>query len=518
MSGGVPLLQDHLVRSAIRLPHKLALVCGGQRVTYGELERRSDALASALAASGVKRGDRVIVFAGNTVDTVVSFWAVLKANAVVSIVNPLSRPGTLDYCLDDLRAAALIADAALADTFVPAAARSPQLRAVFVSGTLAPGHAAALPGHVSVADATGSDADAGAPARRCLDIDLAAIIYTSGSTGSPKGVMLTHRNMLTAAASISTYLGNVEDDVLLNALPLAFDYGLYQMIMAFAAGARLVLEPSFGVVPQVVARMSRERVTALPLLPTVCALLAEMRTLSEFDLASVRYVTVSGAALTARHIEFLKRAFPQARIFSMFGLTECKRCTYLPPEDLDRKPSSVGIAIPNTELWLIDDAGGEVGPNQVGQLVIRGATVMQGYWGDPELTAERLKPGVLPGERVLHTGDLCTRDQDGYLYFVGRSDEVIKSRGEKVAPREVETALCAMPGISEAAVIGVPDPILGQAVKAFVVPDEDAVLSSTEILAACRRSLAPASVPKHIEFLRSLPRGATGKIDKARLS
>jgi acyl-CoA synthetase (AMP-forming)/AMP-acid ligase II len=290
------------------------------------------------------------------------------------------------------------------------------------------------------------------------------------------------------------------------------------MIMAFAAGARLVLEPSFGVAQQVVARMSKERVTALPLLPTVCALLAEIRTLPEFDLTSVRYVTVSGAALSAKHIEFLKGAFPQARVFSMFGLTECKRCTYLPPEDLERKPTSVGIAIPNTELWLVDEQGHEVPPHQVGQLVIRGATVMQGYWGDPALTAERLRPDVLPGERVLHTGDLCTRDEDGYLYFIGRNDEVIKSRGEKVAPREVEMALVRIPGIKEAAVIGVPDPILGQAVKAFVVLEHNVVLSSSEIVAACQRNLSPASVPKHIQFLASLPKGVTGKIDKTALS
>ena len=518
MIDGVPLLQDYLIQSARRLPHKIALVCGRERVAYGDLERRSNALANALAERGVRRGDRVVVFAGNTVETVVSFWAVLKANAIVSLINPLSAPGRLEYCLNDLRATAMIADAALADAFVPAATRSPHLRAVFVSGALAPERARLLPQCVSVADAIGRAADARPPVRDRLEIDLAAIIYTSGSTGDPKGVMLSHRNMLTAATSIAAYLGNVEDDVFLNALPLAFDYGLYQMIMAFAAGARLVLEPSFAVVPQVVARMEKERVTALPLLPTVCALLAELKTLREFDLSSVRYVTVSGATLTAKHIEFLRGAFPRARIFSMFGLTECKRCTYLPPEDLERKPTSVGIAIPNTELWLVDEEGREVGPHQVGQLVIRGATVMQGYWDDPALTAERLKPGASPGERVLYTGDLCTRDDDGYLYFVGRTDEVIKSRGEKVAPREVEITLGRIPGIREAAVIGVLDPILGQAVKAYVVLDHDVALSASQILAVCQRSLAVASVPKHVQFVSSLPRGATGKIDKTALS
>jgi amino acid adenylation domain-containing protein len=518
MTTGIPLLQDYLATSASRLPDKVAVVCGERRVTYREMERAANAVAATLGARGIDRGDRVVVFAGNTVETVIAFWAVLKAGAVVSVINPLSKPAKLTYCLNDLRAVAMITAAELADTFVPALADVPSVRTVIVAGNLDESVAVCLPGFAHFAEAVSARPNALSPLPRCIDIDLASIIYTSGSTGEPKGVMLTHRNMLTAATSIATYLGNTEDDVILCALPLAFDYGLYQMIMAVAAGARLVLEASFALVPQVVARMSKERVTALPLLPTLCALLAEMKTLPEFDLRSIRYVTVSGAVLTNNHLEFLKRSFPQARIFSMFGLTECKRCTYLPPEDLERKPTSVGIAIPNTELWLVDENGRKVGANQVGQLVIRGATVMQGYWNDPALSDERLKPGSLVGERVLYTGDLCTLDEDGYLYFVARMDEVIKSRGEKVVPREVEITLSAIPGVREAAVIGVPDPVSGQAVKAFVVPQDGVSVPVDQILAACRRSLAPSSVPKYVEFVAALPRGATGKIDKTALS
>jgi amino acid adenylation domain-containing protein len=518
MTRGVPLLQDYLVESAHCQPRKIALVCGDRRVAYAELERHANAIATELTERGVGRGDRVVVFTGNTIETVIAFWAVLKANAVVSIVNPTSNPDRLAYFLNDLQAAALITLAALADVFVPAAIRGSYLRSVIVSGRLDAQCADLLPGFTTFADALNHNPERRAPASRCLDVDLASIIYTSGSTGQPKGVMLTHRNMLTAATSIAAYLGNREDDVILCALPLAFDYGLYQMIMAVKAGARLVLEPSFAIVPQVVARISKERVTALPLLPTTCALLAEMKTLFEFDLSSVRYVTSTGATVTSRHLEFLKRTFPQAQIFSMFGLTECKRCTYLPPEELQRRPTSVGVAIPNTELWLVDENGREVGPNQIGQLVIRGATVMQGYWNDPALTNERLKPGPLQGERVLYTGDLCTRDRDGYLYFVARMDDMIKSRGEKVSPLEVEMTLSEIPGVKEAAVIGVPDPVLGLAVKAFVVLEDNALLSSAGIVAVCRRSLAASSVPKYVEFLSALPKGATGKVDKTVLS
>ncbi|HZQ63226.1 MAG TPA: AMP-binding protein, partial [Casimicrobiaceae bacterium] len=423
----------------------------------------------------------------------------------------------LAYCLADLEATALIADAACAVPALADAARSEHLRAIMLWGRNG-ATAERWDDAVDFEQAIAAQDPAQPPPRRSLDIDLAAIIYTSGSTGEPKGVMLTHRNMVAAATSILSYLETNEDDVLLCALPLAFDYGLYQMIMAFAVGARLVLEPSFALVPKVVARMSREGVTVLPLLPTVCSLLAEMKSLEEYDLGSVRCITVSGAVFTATQIAFLERSFPQARIFSMFGLTECKRCTYLPPEDLARKPTSVGIAIPNTELWLVDDHGREVGPHAVGELVIRGATVMQGYWRDPELTAQRLKPGPLPGERVLHTGDLCTRDEDGYLYFVARADDVIKSRGVKVAPRVVEAALCALSEVKEAAVIGVPHHVFGHAVKAFVVLNGGATVSAADIARACSRTLEPAAVPTSVVFLDALPKGATGKIDRTALS
>jgi amino acid adenylation domain-containing protein len=518
MSARAALLQGFLADCARRLPGKVALVCGGRRVTYAEVDRQSDALARSLVRRGVRRGDRVAVFGENGVETVVSFWAVLKADAVVSLVNPAVKSDKLAFCLEDLGAVALVTEASLAATFLPAVARSATIATVVVAGELDPADAGRLPGHVSFEEALRAGGEGPALPGAGIDIDLAAIIYTSGSTGEPKGVMLTHRNMLAAAGSVNAYLGNTEDDVILGALPLSFDYGLYQMIMAFAVGARLVLERSFALLPQVMARVEKEGVTAFPCLPTVCALLAEMTTLSRHDLSAVRYVTLSGAALAPRHIELMRRTFPRARIFSMFGLTECKRCTYLPPEDLDRKPGSVGIAIPNTELWLVDENDREVGPNEVGQLVIRGATVMRGYWRDPELTAARLRPGRLPGEVVLYTGDLCRRDEEGYLYFVARMDDVIKCRGEKVAPREVEAALLDIPAVKEAAVVGVPDEVQGAAIKAFVVVDEGASLTEGDVRAECRRRLSASMVPSHVEIVRGLPRTPTGKIDKSALS
>ena len=491
------MLHDYLKAS-----DKTALVCAGQRLSYREIDERSNALANSLVAGGVEHGDRVVVFADNTVETVVAFWAVLKANGVVSIVNPLTKADKLAYLLNDCRPTALITDKHLERVYDAPARACRHLRQVLVSGT--PGWDQAL--------AAGNRA--APPARKAIDIDLAAIIYTSGSTGDPKGVMLTHRNMLAACTSISTYLDIKSDEVILGVLPLGFEYGLYQWILAVAGGARLVLERSFAFPAQVLKVMAQERVTGFPGVPTIFALLGEFKSLRDYDLSSIRYVTNTAAALPAKHITMLSDLFPGARIYSMYGLTECKRCTYLPPKDLARKPGSVGIAIPNTELWIVDENDQRVGPGVVGQLVIRGATVMKGYWEKPEATAKKLKPGPLPGELVLYTGDYCWLDEEGYLYFVGRMDDVIKSRGEKVAPKEVELVLMNIPGVKEAAVIGVPDPILGHAVKAFVVLEEGIELAERHMQKECQSRLENFMVPKYIVTVPSLPKTDTGKIRK----
>lgn len=515
--GPVPLLQDYLIGSASRLADKVALVCMKHRVTYRELEERSNALANTLVQRGVSRGDRVVVFADNTVETVVSFWAVLKANAIISIVNPLTKADKLQYLIDDCRPAALITDAHLHRVWL-APAHSKHLKSVIVSGKLDDEKWGRIPNAMHWEDALAQGESNGAPAKRNIDVDLAAIIYTSGSTGDPKGVMLTHRNMLAAATSVSSYLQVQEDDVILGVLPLAFDYGLYQMIMACREGAQLVLERSFAFPAQILELMVDEGVTAFPGVPTIFAILGGLKTLHEYDFSKIRYVTNTAAALPVKHILMLQSLFPHARIYSMYGLTECKRCTFLPPEDLARKPTSVGIAIPNTELWIVDEAGNRLGPDKVGQLVIRGATVMKGYWEKPEATAKKLKPGPVPGEQVLYTGDYCKLDSEGYLYFVGRMDDIIKCRGEKVAPKEVEAVLFNITGVKEAAVIGVPDELLGQAVKAFVVLEPGAKLSEKDILRACQEKLENFMVPKYVALLPELPKTDTGKIKKTGLS
>jgi len=518
MTNGVPLLHDYLMDSARRLPDKIALVCQRQRLSYAEIDARSNALAHALVRRGVERGDRVVVFADNTVETVVSFWATLKANAVITIVNPLTKADKLAYLLGDCRAVALISDGHITPIFAEAAAQSPHLKTVIISGTVDRNRTQDLPGVVGWDEAMQAESRAVPPVRSNIDIDLAAIVYTSGSTGDPKGVMLTHRNMLTAATSICTYLENVEDDVILSVLPMSFDYSLYQMIMAFRMGARLVLERSFTYPAQVLKVLVEEGVTGFPGVPTIFAILAEMKTLKEYDFSKIRYVTNTAAALPVKHITMLSDLFPHAAIYSMYGLTECKRCTYLPPKYLTEKPTSVGIAIPNTELWIVGEDDRKLGPNQVGQLVIRGATVMKGYWEKPEATAKKLRPGPLPGELVLYTGDYTRLDDDGFLYFVGRMDDIIKSRGEKVAPKEVENALMNIQGVKEAAVIGVADEILGQAVKAYVVLEKGVIFSDKDIIRECQRRLENFMVPKHVVFVDDLPKTTTGKIKKTGLA
>jgi len=526
-SAPIRLLQDCLSLSARRLPDKVALVFNGNRLTYGEIEARSNALAHFLRQRGVRRGDRVVLFLDNTVEAVVSFWAVLKADAVVSVLNPQTKTEKLAWLLADCRPAALLTQAWHEPVYREPVAAQSSLKTIVVahSGSFATcesGGADLVSARhperfVCWDDALAAGNRDAPPVRANIDLDLAAIIYTSGSTGHPKGVMLSHGNMLAAARSITKYLENTEDDVILCALPLSFDYGLYQVVMAFAVGGRLVLEKSFAYPAEMLDLVVKERVTGLPGVPTMFALIEGMKHLSSYDFSNVRYVTNTAAALTPDRLLRLRDIFPWARVYSMYGLTECKRCTYLPPEELERRPGSVGVAIPNTEIWLVDEHDKRLGSNHVGQLVVRGATVMQGYWEKPEATARRLRPGPLAGERVLYTGDLCRFDDDGYLYFVSRMDDIIKSRGEKVAPKEVEQALESIRGIREAAVIGVPDELLGQAILAYVVLEPGAPYDLKALRRECQKRLENFMVPSRFEAVEALPRNANGKVDKRAL-
>ena len=328
--------------------------------------------------------------------------------------------------------------------------------------------------------------------------------------------MLTHLNMVSAATSITTYLQNTPEDIILSVLPMAFDYGLYQVLMGFKIGGTIVLERSFAYPHAVMIRLVDQGVTGFPLVPTILAMLLQMD-LSKYDLSRLRYVTNTAAAMPTDHVGRLRTLVPHVSIYSMYGLTECKRVSYLPPDQIDVRPSSVGRGMPNEEVYLVDDEGRRVGPGTVGELVVRGSNVMKGYWELPEETEQKLKPGPLPGEKVLFTGDLFRTDEEGYLYFVGRKDDIIKSRGEKVSPKEVKNVLCGHPDVTEAAVVGTPDELLGQAVRAVVSLREGSSFSERDMLRYCAERLEDFMVPKTVDYRESLPKTANGKIDKLAL-
>lgn len=502
------LVNDFLEHSAARTPDKVALICGQRRLTYAEIDAQANRLANALRDRGVERGDRVVLFMPNTVELVVGIFATLKAGAVFVVVNATTKQDKLAYMVNNCRATALVTRARQAAIAEAVQAQAPSLKFTVLTET--------RDTQALTFDVIQADYPSARPPRRCIDQDLACLIYTSGSTGEPKGVMSAHSNVVFAASSIITYLENRPDDVVINVLPLSFDYGLYQLLMTFKFGGTLVLERSFAYPAQILKRMAKERVTGFPGVPTLFAILLQMD-LRKFDLSHLRYITNTAAALPPSHIQQIQEKFPWATLYSMYGLTETKRTLYLPPDQLDLRPGSVGIAIPGTEVWLEDELGNRLGPNQVGELVIRGGHVMRGYWEAPAATARRYRPGPLPGERVCYSGDLFRLDEQGYLYFVGRQDDIIKSRGEKVAPKEVENALYSLPGVTEAAVIGVPDPVLGEAIKAFVV-SSDGQLTAKDVLRHCRAHLEEFMVPQSVEFRDALPKTESGKIKKTGLT
>ena len=508
------LLHQLFENTASRMPDKVALVSGDTRYTYGELDALAARLAASLQRLGVKRGDRVAIFADNGVEMVAGVYGALKAGTVFMPVNPLTKSDKFAYLLNDSRAACLITTQALRGVWEPAIAHASSVNACIVAGLPADDGGGLLMSY----DAAIAGASRIPMPSPTIDQDLASIIYTSGSTGEPKGVMLTHLNMVSAARSVNGYLGMTGDDVIMCALPLAFDYGLYQILMGFMVGATVVLERSFSFPVKVLETMANEGATVFPGVPTMFSMIMALNNLSQFDLRRLRMITNTAAALSERHIQELRTLFPQAILFSMYGLTECKRVTYLPPDQLDNRPTSVGRGMPNEEVWLVDEQGKRLPNGSTGELVIRGSNVMRGYWEKPEHTARRLKPGPDPREMVLYSGDVFRTDEDGYLYFVARKDDIIKSRGEKVSPKEVENVLYGLDGVQDAAVVGVPDEILGQAIKAFVVLRAGCKYSEKDVLRHCQGRLESFMVPKHVAIVPELPRTDTGKIKKTGLA
>jgi long-chain acyl-CoA synthetase len=507
------LVHDFLRDAASRWPDKTALVAEDDVCTFARLDRDSDRLAFRLQQSGLCRGDRVVIMLENSIALVVSLFGVVKAGGVFVLVHPSVKAEKLGYLLNDCGARALIGAAHGARIVAPAAKQAAALETLIWTDSAPAGTEGGHTFGQILSEPGVCPSDPG-----LIDKDLCTIIYTSGSTGEPKGVMLTHHNMTNTAWAISTYLGNAPDDVIVCVLPLSFDYGLYQVITGARVGFTVLLERSFTYPYDVLKRMAQYRVTGLPGVPTIFATLLQMAPLDGLDLSSLRFLTNTAAPFPPAHIHRLQALFPQARIFSMYGLTECTRVSYLPPERLADKILSVGKAMPNSEVYIIDQAGRRVGPGTVGELVVRGANVMLGYWGKPEETARCLRDGELQGEKVLHTGDQFRMDKEGFLHFQGRKDDIFKSKGMKISPREIENILYELDVVGEAAVIGVPDTVEGHAIKACVVPRPGFELTEVMIRQHCRARLEAALMPKFVEIRASIPKTETGKLKKMALA
>ncbi len=522
------LVHQFLSETATRTPEHTALIAGDASITFADLDRQSDAVARSLQSAGVVRGDRVAVMLENSIEFVAGLFGALKAGAVYVPVNPSTKADKLAYILTDADVRAIIAPAALARQVLPAVGEAPHLVATLWVGSAVPAGAGGLSYAEIVSAAHRVPSDARLIERKpterkawdqgLIDQELAAILYTSGTTGRPKGVMLSHANLVNTTWSISTYLENTPDDVVLCVLPLTFGYGLSQVLTGARVGFTVVLERSFAFPADTLARMVKHRITGLPGVPTFFSTLLGMEALKTADLSSLRYLTNAAAPLPAAHADRLRDRFPDAAFYSMYGMTECcTRICYLDPKDLDAKPGSVGRAIPNCEAYVVDECGHRAAPGVVGELVVRGANVMRGYWNRPEENAKRMRTGPL-GETLLYTGDLFKADADGYLYFVSRKDDVFKCRGEKVSPKEVENALYELDAVAEAAVVGVPDPADGMAVKAYVVPRPGSALSEALIRQHCRGRLESHLVPKFVEIRDELPKTESGKIKRAMLA
>ncbi len=510
------LLHEMLPRVAVASPGKTAIIVGGRAYTYADLDDQSTRLAAALQARGLERGDRVAIYMDNTWPCVVGIYAVLRAGGVFLVINPQTKQDKLTFVLNDCAVRFLLTDVHLAGQYGPALAEVPSLAGVIVSspdGTGATATAAAtIPCEDLDAVLDGASAPVADPGT--IALDLASLIYTSGSTGTPKGVMHTHQSMLFAARSLIEYLRMDEDEVIIDVLPLAFDYGLYQLLMTVQLGATLVLERSFTYPAEIFNRMQEHGVTAFPGVPTIYAIILATHARSPLTFPAIKRITNTAAALPADYVPRLREVFPNALIYKMYGLTECKRVSYLEPELAERFPRSVGKAIPGTEVYLLNAAGERAAVDEPGILHVRGPHVMLGYWNRPDRSAEMLKPGPLPGQTVLCTGDWFRMDEHGLLYFDGRSDDIIKTRGEKVSPVEIENVLYSLPEVLDAAVIGVPDELLGQAIRAFVVPAPGATLTERDLRRVLAARLENFMVPRDIVIVDKLEKSASGKINK----
>ncbi len=522
------LIHELLSNSAHRGPDAQALKFKKTEVSYAGLAALARSFAQALTGAGLARQERVAMYLPKRPETVASIFGTTMAGCVFVPVNPLLKPPQVGHILRDCAVRVLVTTAQRLGELADELAACPDLRAIIVLDGLVP--AAAVPAGKSTPSWDEFLAGGAASLHRVIDTDIAAILYTSGSTGKPKGVVLSHRNMVTGAKSVAQYLENTPDDRLLAVLPLSFDYGFSQLTTAFHVGASVVLMDYLF--PRDVQKLVvSEFITGLAAVPPVWIQLAELEwpaTVTDH----LRYFTNSGGAMPTATLAKLRSAWPRTRPYLMYGLTEAFRATYLSPDEVDRRPESMGKAIPNTEVMVVRPDGTPCGADEPGELVQRGSLVALGYWNDPAKTAERFKPA--PGqppelpltEMAVWSGDTVKKDKDGFLYFIGRKDEMIKTSGYRVSPTEVEEVIYASGMVGDAVAIGVPHPAIEKAIVVVASPPLSSGSSAEgpddartdRLLDFCRTRMPNFMVPHRIEWLDELPRNPNGKFDRPLLA
>ncbi|MCR2784998.1 MULTISPECIES: acyl-CoA ligase (AMP-forming), exosortase A system-associated [unclassified Microbacterium] len=504
----------HLLETQAHLtPDARAVSSHSVTWTYRRTWAEAAAAAGLLLRIGLRRGDRVAIYLEKRLETVAAIFATSAADGVFVPVNHVLKPAQVEHILTDSGARVL----------VTSAARLAQLAQVLAGTTIEtvvivgeqPAHAA---GDIGVHAWTDAGSSAPDLPTTSIDIDPAAILYTSGSTGRPKGVVLSHRNLLVGAASVSAYLGNSADDVILSILPLSFDAGLSQVTTAFAVGAHCVLMNYL--LPQDVPKLCAEYgVTGVTCVPPLWIQLVDVAWPQPVA-RRIRYWANTGGRMPQTTLNRLRATFSDADPYLMYGLTEAFRSTYLEPSEVDRRPDSIGKAIPAAEILVLRPDGSSCEPGEPGELVHRGALVALGYWNDTERTAERFRLFAHPDqdwrapERAVWSGDTVVADDDGYLYFVGRVDDMIKTSGYRVSPTELEEAAYSTGLVRDVVAIGVADEALGQRIVLVVTPAGDA-LAGDGLTGALRSRVPAYMMPSRVVVQDDLPRSPNGKFDRA---
>jgi acyl-CoA synthetase (AMP-forming)/AMP-acid ligase II len=510
------LLGEALLLSAGKNPAKTAIIVKGEEYSYASLNENAERLARHLISVGINKGDRIAIYMDNSWQSIVSIYGASLSGAVFLVINPQTKSDKLKYILNDCAAKILISAQALKNELSQALEGTKSIRQVIISGDA--GQIKKYPHYELISfDNALRRENIEVSFPNIIPNDLAALIYTSGSTGFPKGVMMTHQSMVFTSWSLIQYLRLSEEDRILLLLPLAFDYGLYQLLMSITIGGTLIVEQSFIFPASIYKNIRKYKPTVFPGVPTIYAMMIASNKEEGLSFDFIEKITNTAAYLPAEFIPDLKKIFPNALIFKMYGLTECKRVCYLEPELIDLKPSSVGKAIPGTEVFLLSPEGNPVPAGEPGILHIRGPHVMLGYLNKEDLTKEMLKDGKLPGEKILCSNDWFKMDEEGFLYFQGRNDDIIKTRGEKVSPVEIENIIYKIDGVKEVAVLGIPDVIMGEAIEVFITTHDAIQLSEKEIQRECMTHLESFMVPQKVIFLKEMPKSPNGKIDKKEL-